>query len=144
MKQKIILAACLLFSSFSYAQDLAVQDVPSVVLNSFTKTFPKAQDVEWEKKGDLLNAEFDIGRRDHEVWLNNKGEIVKHKKEIKASELPGAVSSSIKQNFKGYRVDDADQFEEAKQVFYKVELETFTDEKKVVFDKNGKMTDRRL
>lgn len=144
MKQKLIVAICLLFSSLSYAQDITVSEVPSVVLNSFNKTFPKATGVDWEMKGDLFNAEFDIGRRDHEVWLSSKGEIVKHKKEIKARELPSAVSNSIKQDFKGYRIDDVDQIEEAKQFFYKVELKTLTDEKKVVFDQNGKLSNKKL
>lgn len=144
MREKLIIAVCLLFSSLSYAQDIAVRDVPSVVLNSFTKAFPKATDVDWEMKGDLFNVEFEIGRRDHEVWLDPKGTIVKHKKEITARELPSTVKNSIKQNYKGYRIDDVEQVEEMKQVFYKVELKTFTDEKELVFDQSGKLSNKRL
>jgi len=144
MKKKLITAACLLFSGLSFAQDIAVRDVPSIVLNSFTKTFPKANDVDWEMKGEVFNVEFEIGRRDHEVWLDQKGTIVKHKKEITARELPSTVKNSIKQNYKGYRIDDVGQVEEMKQVIYKVELKTFTDEKELVFDQSGKLSNKRL
>ncbi|NQX41169.1 Putative beta-lactamase-inhibitor-like, PepSY-like [Pedobacter steynii] len=144
MKQSIILAAGLLFSGLTYAQDIPVKEVPSVVLNSFSKAFPQAVKVDWEKKGDLFNADFDIGRRDHEVWLNHKGAIVKYKKELRSRELPSVVANSIKKNFKGFRIDDVDKYEEEKQFFYKVELKTLSEEKKVVFDAQGKISNRIL
>ncbi|WP_342332274.1 PepSY-like domain-containing protein [Pedobacter sp. FW305-3-2-15-E-R2A2] len=144
MKQSIILAAGLLFSGLTYAQDIPVKEVPSVVLNSFNKAFPQALKVDWEKKGDLFNADFDIGRRDHEVWLNPKGGIVKHKKELRVRELPSVIVNSIKKNFKGFRIDEVDKYEEEKQFFYKVELKTLSEEKKVVFDAQGKISNRIL
>lgn len=144
MKNSIILAAGLLFSGLTYAQDIPVKEVPSVVLNSFNKAFPQAAKVDWERKGELFNADFDIGRRDHEVWLNPKGAIVKHKKELRARELPSVISNNIRKNFKGFRIDDVDRYEEGKQFFYKVELKNFSEEKKVVFDAKGKISNRIL
>ncbi len=137
MKQRLLLALCLLFSSLTYAQDIPVSSVPAVVMTSFTKTFPNAVKVEWEMKGELYNAEFDVDRRDHEVWLNNKGAIVKHKQEIKSRELPAAVSASLKKNYKGFWIDDVDKYEVAKQFYYKIELKTLTQEKNIVVDGKG-------
>jgi len=144
MKQKLFLAVCMLFSSLTYAQDIPVSSVPSVVMNSFNKAFPKAAKVEWEMKGDLYNADFDVDRRDHEVWINNKGGIVKHKQEIKSRELPAAVSQSLKQNFKGFWIDDVDKYEVGKQFFYKIELKTITQEKNIVVDSKGTVVNRIL
>lgn len=144
MKRKLLLAVGLLFSGFTYAQDIPAKDVPLEVRNSFQKAFPNATKVEWELKGDLYNADFDIGRRDHEVWFTNKGAIVKHKKEIRAKELPVAVSNVIKKNYSGYRIDDVDQFQEGKTVLYKVELKKIGEEKKVVFDSKGSVVNRIL
>lgn len=135
----MLLAACLLFSGLSYSQDLVPDEVPSIVLNSFNKSFPRAVEVEWQKKGELFNVEFDLKKRDHEVWLKKDGEIVKHEQEIKARELPEAVSTSIQEQFRGYRIEDVEKVEEGRQVSYKMELETITDEQKLVFDKNGKI-----
>lgn len=144
MKQRLFLVACLLFSSLTYAQDIPVSSVPAAVMNSFNKAFPKAVKVEWEMKGDLYNADFDVERRDHEVWINSKGAIVKHKQEIKSRELPAAVASSLKQNFKGFWIDDVDKYEVGKQFFYKIELKTLTQEKNVVLDSKGVIVNRIL
>lgn len=144
MKTKLVLAACLLFSSLSYAQDIPAKDVPAVVMNAFNRAFPKAAKVEWEMKGDLYNADFDVDRRDHEVWLNSKGGIVKHKQELRGRELPAAVSQSLKRNFKGFWIDEVDKYEVAKQFFYKVELKTLTQEKNLVLDSKGQVVNRIL
>lgn len=144
MKQKLLLAACILFSSLTYAQDIPVSSVPSAVMNSFKKAFPKAAKVEWEMKGDLYNADFDVERRDHEVWINSKGAIVKHKQELKSRELPAVVTQSLKQHFKGFWIDDVDKYEVGKQFFYKVELKTLTQEKNIVVDSKGTVINRIL
>jgi hypothetical protein len=144
MKQKLLLAVCLAFSSLTYAQDIPVSNVPSVVMNAFNKAFPKAAKVEWEMKGDLYNADFDVDRRDHEVWINNKGAIVKHKQEIKSRELPAGVTQSLKQHFKGFWIDDIDKYEVGRQFFYKVELKTLTQEKNIVVDSKGTVVNRIL
>lgn len=142
--QKLFLAGSLLFSGLSYAQDVAEKDVPALIRNSFKKTFPNAAATEWEMKGDLYNAEFDVDRRDHEVWLNSKGAIIKHKQEIRSREIPEPVMKTLKQNFKGYWIDDADKYEVTKQFFYKVELKTLTKEKNVVLDSKGTIVNRVL
>ena len=144
MIQKLFLGGCLLLSGLTYGQDIAVKDVPFVVMNSFKKAFPNAAAEEWEMKGDLYNAEFDVNRRDHEVWLNSKGSIIKHKQEIKSREIPAVVMKMLKQNFKGYWIDEVDKYEVAKQFFYKVELKTLTKESNVVLDNKGVIVNRVL
>lgn len=144
MKQRLFLAVCLLFPGLTYAQDINVGAVPPVVVTSFNKAFPKAAKVEWEMKGDLYNADFDVDRRDHEVWINGKGSIVKHKQEIKSRELPTLVAQSLKKNFKGFWIDDVDKYEVGKQFFYKVELKTLTQEKNIVLDGKGAIVNKIL
>lgn len=142
MKKILLFAVCLLISGLSYAQDITVSEVPPAVLNAFNKSFPKATRVEWERKGDLYNVEFDIARRDHELWLTSKGGIVKHKKELRSSELPAAVLNTLKQNYKGFRIDDVDRYEEGKKFFYKIELKKLLEEQKVIVDHNGKISNK--
>lgn len=144
MKYTLILIFGLLFSSMGVAQDLLVQDVPAVVLNSFNQAFPKASDVEWEMKGENYNVEFDIGRRDHEVWLDSKGTIIKHKEELRARDLPADIAKRIKENNAGYRIDDVDKIVEGNQTYYKVELENANIDKTIVVDQNGALTDKRF
>lgn len=144
MKHLIIISAILLSTNLLSAQDLSSADVPSVVKNSFHKNFPKADHVEWERKGDTYNAEFDINWRDHEVWISRTGAILKYKKELKASELPSAVTAQIKQNYGSYRIDDVDQYEVNKRFYYKVELKKHDEERKILFDQKGKISSLML
>ena len=140
MKHLIIIAAALFSTNLTFAQDIPSSEVPSVVLNSFKRSFPKSTGVEWELKGENYNAEFDIDWRDHEVWINKTGAIVKHKKELKQGELPAAVTNQIKVNYNTYRIDDVDQFEINKKFYYKVELKKHDEERKIVFDQKGKVS----
>ena len=133
----IIAAAALLSTNVTFAQDLSPADVPSVVMSSFNKSFPKSSSVEWELKGDNYNAEFDLNRRDHEVWISKNGAIVKHKKELKPSEIPATVSTAIKRSYDGFRIDDVDRYEVNKQFYYKMELKKLNEERNVVFDQKG-------
>lgn len=144
MKHTLTLIVGLLFSSIGVAQDLLVQDVPAIVLSAFNKSFPRASDVEWEMEGEYYNAEFDVGRKDHEVWLDSKGTIMKHKQELKARELPDPIAKKVKENNAGYRIDDIDKITEGNQVFYKIELEKSNTEKTIVVDQNGEVTDKRF
>ncbi|ETZ23609.1 PepSY-like domain-containing protein [Pedobacter sp. V48] len=142
MKKILLFAVCILISGFSYAQDITASEVPPAVLNAFNKSFPKATRVEWERKGDLYNVEFDIARRDHELWLTGNGGIIKHKKELRSSELPAVVLNTLKQNYKGFRIGDVDRYEEGKKFFYKVELKKLLEEQKVVVDQSGKISNK--
>jgi len=144
MKKIMLIVAGLFFSTLVFAQDIAADKVPSVVVNTFKQVFPSASKVEWELKGDLYNADFNLGATDCEAWLDKKGSIVKQKKDIPAKNLPVVVSKSVSDNFKGYRIDDVDWFEVDKQVFYRVELKKQKLEKDVVLDKNGKIVNKIL
>ena len=140
MKHIIIISAMLLITNLVSGQDISSADVPSVVRNTFKKTFPKSYHIEWEQKGDIYNAEFDINWRDHEVWISNTGAILKYKKEIKARELPLAITAKIRQDFSGYSIDDIDQYEVNKQFYYKVELKKHHGDRTILFDKRGEIS----
>ena len=119
------------------AQTVQPSTVPSVVLNTFKQHFPKATGTEWEFKNNVYEAEFEIGRLDHEVWINKNGTIIKHKEELSSKLLPTAVREHIRNNFKGYRANDTEKLTQGNKVFYKVELKSLTKEQDVVFSEDG-------
>ncbi|MBL7713440.1 MAG: PepSY-like domain-containing protein [Chitinophagaceae bacterium] len=140
--KKIILAALLLkLTDRVSAQDIAQNELPSLVRNSFQKTFPKASDVEWETEGGLYKVEFETGLfgTDHHAWFDGAGKLVRHKEEIGKSDLPAAVRSKLDKAFSGYRVDDIDKISTGTKVTYTMELKRFTEEWKVAFDAAGNM-----
>ena len=88
----VALLAVLPFVTISCAQDIPQHNVPSVILNAFSAAYPNAADIEWEKKGNIYNVEFEIGKTEHEIWYNAEGKVLKHKTEIPLSEVPAARS----------------------------------------------------
>lgn len=141
MKKSFLIGVAAMFfkASTALGQDIPQNGVPSIIVNSFQQTFPKAIDIEWELKGELYKAEFETGLfgKDHEAWYNETGKLVKHKEEISKGDLPKKVTAKISKDFSGYRVDDVKKITEDNNVTYTLELKSFTKEWKMAFDKEG-------
>jgi uncharacterized membrane protein YkoI len=119
------------------AQDLPQSDVPSVVVNAFQQKFTNAADVSWETKGDLYKAEFKIGSRGHDVWIDKSGKITKHKEDFPKKDLPPSIQQKISTEFSAYKLDDADKIEENGKIYYQVELDGSADDRQVLFTSDG-------
>jgi hypothetical protein len=139
MKTLAIMTA-LLFGGTVFAQDLAESQVPSVVLNTFKKEFPKASDVEWEKQGETYNVDFEIGFfTDYEAWFDGNGKMIKHSEEISEGDLPQTVKNTIKTQYADYKIDDAEKWTTNGQETFLVEIEKGNEEKHLEFDGAGKI-----
>ncbi|HRP55055.1 PepSY-like domain-containing protein [Agriterribacter sp.] len=134
----IIAAGILLASVNSFGQDIPQSQVPSLVLNKFKQSFPRAYDVEWEIKNKQYCVEFETkSSKDHEAWYDDSGTLLKHKEDISKKKLPAGVRSAIKNNFSGYRIDDVKKITEGATVHYSTELNSLKEELKVLFDEKG-------
>lgn len=139
----VLLAGLLLGVVSVHAQDIPQAQVPSVVLNSFKKDFPKASDIEWELKGDVYKAEFEIGFMDHEVTLDKTGKALKHKQDIKESDLPLTVASVIAKDFEGFRLSDISKTISDGSLTYKLDLKKGTKEWVIIIDEMGKVLNQK-
>lgn len=144
MKALTFLAAALIATASVFAQDVQESEVPSVILNTFKKEFPKASDVEWERKGELYNVDFEIGFfSDYEAWFDASGKMIKYSEEISESDLPQAIKEAIKNQFDGYRIDDVEKITENNTETFLVEIEKGNDEKHLAFSKDGKLVESK-
>jgi uncharacterized membrane protein YkoI len=135
-----LLAVFIIGAGTTFGQDIPESQVPSVILNNFKKQFSEASDIEWEKKGDLYNVEFEIGWfTDYEAWFNADGKMTRYTQEITDKDFPKAVSNAIKKQYSGYRIDDVKKIVENGVETYKVELEKGHEEIDVLFSKDGKV-----
>lgn len=143
MKKNILTAALALFLSAgsAFSQDILQSQVPSLALNNFQQSFPKASNVEWELKGDLYKVEFEIGLLgvDHSAWYDKTGKMIKHKEEISSTDLPKSITAAINKDFKGFRISDVKKISEGNNVSYTLELKSFTQEWKMAYDSEGKL-----
>src|SRR6478609_6371041 len=89
--KKLILISSFAFTCFAntvFGQDVPQSQVPSLVVNNFQQSFPKAFDVEWELEGENYKVEFETGllRDDHEALYDKAGKLLRHKEEISQSD----------------------------------------------------------
>ncbi len=144
MKTWMLIIVGLGIASLSAAQDLNQDQVPSVVLNAFQTKYPKATDVEWELKGELYEVEFDIDRKDYDVWIDKSGTIKKQKEDFPKAQLPPAVAEKLKSEFKDYQIDDVDRIEENGKVYFLIDLDGRPDDREVLFSENGTVENNRV
>lgn len=135
----ILLLAVWILNVHANAQDIPQSQVPSVVLNAFQVKFPNATDVDWELKGDQYKVDFEIGTRDHDVWIDKSGNIKKHKEDISKKDLPQGIVNKIVKDFSSYKIDDTDKIEADGKVVYLVELDGTADDRKITFTSSGEV-----
>ena len=147
--KKLLFGLSVLFLAYfsADAQGVEKRGVPAVVLNAFQQQFPKARQVEWEKKRDWnYEVEFDVGlfSRDHQAIISPRGKVLRHEEELASYSLPDAVKQQIKAGYDGYRVEDVKKIDTQGEVTYEVELDGRDDDLKVIFDTGGRVIKGRV
>lgn len=137
MKYLILIGLTTGIFTAACAQDIEQSTVPSLVLNAFQTKFSNATDVEWEQQADLFKAEFDIGNRDHDLWLDKNGNVKKHKEEVAKADLPEAVNQKLKNDFTRYRIDGVEKIETNGKIYFLVDLDSNTGDREVLFLPDG-------
>lgn len=133
----------LMSTNLSFAQEISTGQVPSVILNKFTKEFPKARSVEWEKEASIYKVEFELGWNiDHEIRYNSAGEITMHSHDISKKELSQAALNTLNAEFSDFRVDDVKRIATGAEVVFSMEANSLLTDWKLVMDQNGKIISR--
>lgn len=138
MKTYMFVVALLICSTIM-GQDISQSQVPSVVVNTFISKFPKTTGLEWERKGELYEAEFDVKNIDHKALLDLSGKLIMFKHDIRPSDLPKIVRNTIRNQYKGYRIDDVEKVDNDGIIFYQVDLDGQPNDQKLVITKDGKV-----
>ncbi|NML21161.1 hypothetical protein HHL16_09765 [Pseudoflavitalea sp. G-6-1-2] len=137
MKLMFLLFVSMLCSSLVFSQSIPSSQVPAGVVKTLKRYFPSADNVEWEKKGANYQAAFEVKRTDHKALLEDKGKLIAYKKDIPAAHLPQAVRQVIRQQYKGYKIDDVQLIARNGNLYYEVDLDGPKDQK-LVFTRDGK------
>ena len=123
------------------ATAISHEEIPSVVINAVMTKYPDATDLDWEVKGGVYEAEFDLGKEDYEVWVNSGGTILKVAQEIKNTQVPGIILKKIRTDFKDFKLDDAKRIEIAQKVYFELELDGTFGDQRVVYSVTGEKQD---
>ncbi|GGW79759.1 PepSY-like domain-containing protein [Salegentibacter mishustinae] len=135
----LVLAMAMVFTACE-DDDIRNADIPSVVLNGFTEQFSNATGVEWEKKADLYEAEFEIEKVDYEAILSSDGTILKYKYDISYEALPEAVQASITADYDKTNIDEIELIQISETSYYQVEFDAEPNDNKIIFEESGQVT----
>jgi hypothetical protein len=135
----LVLAIAMVFTACE-DDDIRNADIPSVVLNGFTEQFSNATGVEWEKKADLYEAEFEIEKVDYEAILSSDGTIVKYKYDVSYEALPEAVQASITADYDKTNIDEIELIQISETSYYQVEFHAEPNDNKIIFEESGQVT----
>lgn len=135
----LVLAIAMVFTACE-DDDMRNADIPSVVLNGFTEQFSNATGVEWEKKADLYEAEFEIEKVDYEAILSSDGTILKYKYDVSYEALPEAVKASITADYDKTNIDEIELIQISETSYYQVEFDAEPNDNKIIFEESGQVT----
>ncbi|MEN6618036.1 MAG: PepSY-like domain-containing protein [Rikenellaceae bacterium] len=122
MKNKILVAMLLMFSTYVVAQEPAKEkenkkiDVPALVKQAFQKDYPNIKKVDWSMENGDFEAEFVINGAEASVNYNKAGLKKQFEIEIKTDQLPASVLSYVKSNYVGYKLSEAAKITNDKNV----------------------------
>jgi len=143
MKTKLLITGMLLSVVTSFAQEIPESQVPASVVAAFKKDFPQATEMKWEKKTDAHTVKFKVAGVEHKGWLDAKGKLVKHKIDIKESELPAAVTATLKNEYSGFKVSGVYKMQEGNATTYEMDLKNDKEKWEAVFGEDGKLIKKK-
>ncbi len=109
-------------NELKYHQDLWGSEVPESVLKTIKSKvkYFDLNDADLIKEGNEIVYEinFEIDGKDHDFWINEKGELLKYKKELKDSEIPLSIVNLINEQYGTLDIDNSKYVEESGNIIY--------------------------
>jgi len=139
MKITILLFMFALTAVSALAQDIDQKNVPAVVVNAFQLKYANANDVDWELRDGNYRVEFELNDKDHDLWLDHKGTVLKHRQELWESEIPLGMIETVRSKCKYFDLDDAVRNEEGSDIHYYINFEMNNKDCEFWMDEKGKL-----
>lgn len=139
MKQIIALLILSFFAGNTFAQDIQQKNVPAVVLNAFQLKFPNATDIDWRLEKGNYRIRFEVNNKDNELYLDDRGNALKHHQDLYGSEVPESVLKTIKSKVALFDLDDADCITEGKNIVYEINFEISGKDNDFWINEKGKL-----
>ncbi len=126
-----------------HEQNLWQSEVPVAIIEAVRgkcKYFD-LDDAERTEEGGRVTyyVDFEVDNKDCHFWIDEKGEILKFKRELKDNQIPASILASIKGQYASFDIDDAELLEEAGKTIYFLDVEIDDKEHNFWYDGSGKM-----
>ncbi len=136
MKAKYFLIALTIFSFTAFAQQV---NVPKSAKDTFSKLYPEATEVKWDKENQDYEASFKLNGKDMSVIFDKDGKVLETETAIEISQLPKGIDKYVMDYYKGYKITGAAKIVKANgEELFEAEITKGKEKKDLFFDKNGK------
>jgi len=122
-----------------FAQDIHQRNVPAVVLNAFQIKFPNATDVDWRLEKGNYRIRFEVNNKDHDLYLDDRGKVLKHHQDLYGSEVPEKVLKAIKSKVALFDLNDADRITEGNKIVFEINFEISNKDHDFWINEKGKI-----
>jgi hypothetical protein len=139
----------LLYGAFmnisAYARKISADKVPSLVAMAFKIKFLNAADAHWEMENEKnYEVNFKVGNAKQSAVFDATGKWMESESEIKVSELSSAAKESIAKQFPGFKIEEAEKYEDAEHgSCYEVEIEKGKDTFDVLIRVTGEVLSQK-
>lgn len=142
MKTLIISMSLLIALSISSCKR---ERVPEKVATTFNHQYSNASNVDWdvEENGEW-EAEFEVDKKEMSAIFGQNGQWLETETEIEVSQLPEAVTLSLKNNFKDYTIKEVEYLESPKDKGYELSLNVDKQDIEVLMGKDGKILKQKM
>jgi len=114
--------------------------VPAVVKTAFSKKFPAAKKVDWDKEGKTRwEAEFELNEKDMSANFDLQGNWKETETDMEENALPANVDSVLNSQFSGYKIKEVAFSETPERSAYEIVIKKGESKLEVTIDKTGKI-----
>lgn len=85
----------------------------------------------------------DINGKDNAFWFDIQSNFLRHKQDLRDSEIPESILQEVKTNYAAYIIKDADKIQTKNDLTYLLKLQNSKEQVYVTFDKSGKKLDEK-
>lgn len=119
--------------------------VPQKVKDAFTKKFPTAEKVDWEKESEKeWEAEFKMNNVEYSANFLEDGTWQETEHEIEEKDVPQNVLQALKNGFSDFEIEEVEISETNTGKIYEFDLEKGENEMEVAIDTTGKVGKQEL
>ncbi len=105
-----------------HSQDLYASEIPKVVLETIgsKEAYFDLHDADRYEESNKIVYEINFKKdgKEHYFWINEKGELLKYRKELKESEIPLLILNHIITQYGSFDIDRAKYVEELGEIIY--------------------------
>ena len=100
-KRATTLLVVLCVAVYAFADDVKESSIPAAVKNVLYTSNPQAKNVEWEYKAKrgYYEAEFRVGRLEHEMKISTDGKLIYSKRDINLQDIPQKIADYIDREY---------------------------------------------